>query len=275
MKKVIECEGKTIEEAISNGCEELGVPREYITYEIIEEPKKGFLGFGETLAKVRVTYEGDELRDPALEFVKLLMDDMDIGADVKAYDVPGDEVRRRIEINGGDSGILIGHHGATLDALQFIVNLALSKRGGLYSLNVPGADAEADGEESENADTAAETVEAAEAAEAAEDEEFEGIRDQIAPSAGVVRHGRRRWNATKVTIDIENYRAKREEILRQLARRTAARVQKYRKTISLEPMNPYERRIIHSEVQKLPGVTSASTGVGPDRRVQIMLDAQN
>ena len=77
---------------------------------------------------------------------------------------------------------------------------------------------------------------------------------------------------TKVTIDTENYRKKREETLVRLATKLAGKVQRYRKSITLEPMNPYERRIIHATLQDVQGVTTYSTGSEPNRRVVIALE---
>ena len=75
----------------------------------------------------------------------------------------------------------------------------------------------------------------------------------------------------RVIIDIENYRQKREETLVKLAHRLAERVVKYRKNITLEPMNPYERRIIHSSLQNNKLVNTYSVGEEPNRRVVITL----
>ncbi|MBQ7172074.1 MAG: Jag N-terminal domain-containing protein [Clostridia bacterium] len=75
----------------------------------------------------------------------------------------------------------------------------------------------------------------------------------------------------RVTIDIENYRAKREEALRALARRMAAKAKKYRRSVTMEPMTPYERRIIHSEVQGIEGVSTRSVGADNNRKVVIFL----
>jgi spoIIIJ-associated protein len=75
----------------------------------------------------------------------------------------------------------------------------------------------------------------------------------------------------RVTIDIENYRQKREETLVRLANRLAERVVKYRKNVTLEPMNPYERRIIHSSLQNNKLVETYSVGDEPNRKVVITL----
>ena len=75
----------------------------------------------------------------------------------------------------------------------------------------------------------------------------------------------------RVTIDIENYRQKREETLVKLADRLAERVVRYRKSVTLEPMNPYERRIIHSTLQNNRYVNTHSVGEEPNRKVVITL----
>lgn len=74
---------------------------------------------------------------------------------------------------------------------------------------------------------------------------------------------------TRVTVDAENYRGKREESLRHLARKMAAKVVKYRRNMTLEPMNAYERHVIHATLQDVPNVTTYSTGTEPNRRVVV------
>lgn len=72
-----------------------------------------------------------------------------------------------------------------------------------------------------------------------------------------------------ICIDAENYRSKREESLVHLAEKMAAKALKYRRSMALEPMNSYERHVIHTALQDYPGVTTGSTGVEPNRRVVI------
>ena len=78
----------------------------------------------------------------------------------------------------------------------------------------------------------------------------------------------------RVTLDTENYRAKREDSLRRLAQRMANRAQKTGRSVVLEPMNPYERRVLHTALQNHPAVTTHSEGEEPNRRVVIMLRSQ-
>lgn len=202
--------GRTVEAAIADGAMRLGVPASRVQYEIIEAPKKGFLGFGEAPAKVKVFVEiGPE--QTAVDYVNGIMDAMGITgitADVsRELNSDGGKI---IKMNGDAAGVLIGRHGETLDALQYLSNLALSTK------------IEETGEKCE-----------------------------------------------KISLDIEGYRARREETLKNLARRTAEKVKKYRKNIALDPMTPYERRIIHSALQGDARIMTASIGSDENRRVVV------
>ncbi len=73
----------------------------------------------------------------------------------------------------------------------------------------------------------------------------------------------------RVTVDVQGYREKRSETLRGVARRMSEKVLKYKKSFALEPMNAYERRIIHAECQNIQGVTTRSIGEGADRKIVI------
>ena len=204
MKKVVEVYGKTVESAIADAAVQLGVDREHLSYEILEEPKRGFLGFGEVPAKVRISYDtGDE--DVAIDFVRTLIEDMGIDAVAEISDVGGGKL---INITGGDAGILIGHHGATLDAIQYLVNLAANKRSDMLRREEEAASA-ARSEEDEPAEN-----------EYSYDEG--GIKNQMTERSRTVGKG-----YVRITLDIEGYREKREQTLRALARRMAYRVQKY------------------------------------------------
>ena len=203
MKKETIKEAKTVEAAVALGAAELGVDVSAVTYEVLAEPKKGLFGIGAAPAKVRITYNEtpDEM---ALSFVRTLLADMELNAEASMTD---DADGKRITVSGENAGVLIGHHGDTLDAIQYLANLAANR---------------------------------------GEDDDRRG---------------------SKITVDVENYRSKREDTLRGLANRMAEKVLKYNKSITLEPMNPYERRIIHSEVQKIEGVSTNSIGAENNRRI--------
>jgi spoIIIJ-associated protein len=214
VKKEITVTGKTIEEAIANAVAALEAPSaEAITYTVLEEPRKGLFGIGATPAKIEAVYQKTS-SDIALEFVRQIVARMEL-ADTTVTMSDGENGEKRISVDGDNAGVLIGHHGETLDSLQYLTNLAANKK-------------------------------------------IEGEKREY----------------IKVTVDVEGYRAKREETLRSLARRMADKVVRYKKSVMLEPMNPYERRIIHSEVQNIAGVATNSIGSENNRRVVIYLDTK-
>ena len=202
--------GRTVEAAIANGAEKLGVDASRIEYEIIEAPKKGFLGFGEAPAKVKVFFEvGPE--QTAVDYINNVMSVMGMhGTRASVSRELNSEGGNVIKIDGPDAGILIGRHGETLDAIQYLSNLALNNE-----LEKTGAE------------------------------------------------------CAKISVDIEGYRARREETLRNLAKRTADKVKRFKRNIALDPMTPYERRIIHSALQNDPHVMTASVGSDENRKVVI------
>lgn len=176
----------------------------------------------ETLAPVEEKKLRDgvtqEEMDYALEFANTLLANMQLDARAEAADANGEEyvingdanVYPKINITGADTGILIGHHGETLDAIQYLVNLSALRKS-----------KQKDGD------------------------------------------------YVKIVVDIEGYREKREETLRSLAKRMAQRAVKYKRNVFLEPMNAYERRIIHSELQFFENVSTHSVGTDKDRKIII------
>ena len=76
-------------------------------------------------------------------------------------------------------------------------------------------------------------------------------------------------------MDAENYRARREASLESLAAKVAGKVKKYRRSVTLEAMNAYERHVIHAALQDVKGITTYSIGTEPNRRVVVALDREN
>ena len=210
MKKEITVSAKTEAEAIEKAVEELGAPSaDAIEYTVLEQAKKGLFGIGSTNAKIQATYNIKGVY-AALDMIEKVVKDMGLDAVVKLAKKEGDEAL--ITVDGEGAGILIGHHGDTLDSLQYLANLSANRK-------------------------------------------IEGEKREY----------------VKVTIDIEGYRAKREETLRTLARRMAEKVLRNKRSVMLEPMNPYERRIIHSEIQNIEGVSTNSIGSENNRKIVIYL----
>ncbi len=186
-----------------------GKSREEIptTFETVSKPKGEVIPEAELKMDRREVSEGEDM---SFDFISTLIKDIGLNAYAELYSC--EDGTRRIAIKGEDASVLIGHHGDTLDALQYLANLASARK---------------------NAN---------------------GERDK-----------------SRVTIDIEGYRAKREDTLRALARRMAAKALRNKRSVMLEPMSAYERRIIHSEVQGIEGVSTNSIGSDNNRKIVIYL----
>lgn len=201
--KSVEKSGKTIDEAVASALQELGVSADQVEIQVIENPAKGFLGIiGNRLAKVLVSVKSSDPVDAAKLFLETILEKM--GLKVRMEAVQGDVVA--INLWGNDLGVLIGKHGQTLDALQYLVNLVANKHG-----------------------------------------------DQ----------------KVRIVIDIEDYRRRRADTLKNLALRIADRVQRRGDQVTLEPMTPQERKIIHMALQDNPHVYTYSDGDEPYRKITI------
>ena len=121
MKKEITATGKTVDEALASAKQTIGADVEGIEYEILELPKKGLLGIGSAPAVIKVTYTVPD-PNPAKVFLESLLGTLGINADVTVSD--GEEGEMCLDIEGEGTGMLIGHHGETLDALQYLTSLA-------------------------------------------------------------------------------------------------------------------------------------------------------
>lgn len=123
--KVVEKSGRTVDEAVAAALEELGVPSSRAKVEVLDEGKGGFLGIGSRPALVRVV-----LRRSRLERLEAFLQEacgaMEMEVSVQLHE---DEEYLRAEVSGKEAGILIGHHGQTLDALQYLSNLVAARAG--------------------------------------------------------------------------------------------------------------------------------------------------
>ena len=200
--KSFEATGKTYEEALMAGLTQMALPSDKVEVKVLEEGTKGFLGIGAKPYKLLLTKK-DTPAIRAEEFLKNVTELM--GLEV-SFDIRDEEDALMIDMMGENQGILIGHRGETLDALQYLTSLQVNKGGKEYR---------------------------------------------------------------RVTLDTEGYRAKREQTLIALAGRMANKVHKSGRRMMLEPMNPYERRILHATLQDHPYVTTHSEGDEPNRRVVI------
>ena len=208
---------KTVDEAVALGAKQLGKLLSEVTYEVLEEGKKGFLGMMSKEASVKVIAK-ETIQDKIVDFLNSLVNDMGVQASAKVVKIEENlsesgtvEKDVYIDIEGKGLGMIIGRHGDVLDSIQYLCNIIA-------------------GRFPKNAD------------------KHEYIR---------------------IIVDVENYRSKRSDTLKTLARRMADRVLNSGRNYTLEPMSGYERRIIHSEIQNIKGVHTYSIGAEGDRRVVV------
>ena len=248
----IEVSAKTIEEATSQATAQIESQGRVVTsVKVLEEPSKGFLGFGKKDALVRVYFEAaavthtavteepvvpvveivtevavdtvetveteipvvvedgitkaeqDFIADTGKEFLLGMFGKMGLSVQIEKLTTK-DKIT--FQVHGEDLGILIGKHGQTLDAIQYLTNLVANKE----------------------------------------------------------VHRR-----CQIVVDVENYRSRREETLIQLAHRLGAKVRRTRQKIALEPMNAFERKIIHLALQNEKNIKTDSEGQEPYRHIVI------
>ena len=222
----VEKSGKTVQQAINEALDELGLSAEDVVIEVIDEGDSGLLGIGRRMAKVRVTaedaadsadeqsaYYGDDedyAGDPETpeeaetsSYVASILSGIGIHGKISSY---REEDTLHIEVLGQDCGAAIGRHGETLEAIQYLASL---------------------------------------------------VANRVSESR------------IRVVLDIGGYRRRREETLISIAERAADKVIRSGSPYSLDPMNPAERRIVHSTLQSFPGVTTFSEGEEPERHVVV------
>ena len=243
--------GTDIDTAVELALADLKLTIDEVDVTVLEEPSRGFFGIGSKLALVRVEKKKtQEVKEPekkekktvekaekaqtqktatpkkeeikkeievkeenlvpcedheALRFLKEVRKEMGLDLDITAKK---GENSLYLDIQGKDSGTIIGKRGQTLDAIQYLTSLVANKESEVY---------------------------------------------------------------TRVVVDAENYRAKREKTLEALANRLANKVVKTKRSVKLEPMNPYERKVIHAALHDHPKVVTRSEGQDPYRRVVIEL----
>ena len=249
MLKWIESTGKSEEAAIEAALRQLGMDRDEVSVEILERAKSGFLGIGSCPAKVKVSYEAP---DEAPEEVVSTPEQPPVEkpaapspaqqpapkpAEPVSTSAPAGVEDRTAAIEGFLTGLL-SHMGA-----QARPEIKMDENG-TYQVELVGQDL--GGLIGRRGETL----------------------DAIQQLTGyAVNHGQSK--RVRIHVDAEGYRAKREESLVRLAHKVAGKVVKYRRNVTLEPMNAYERHVIHTALQDTPDVTTYSIGTEPNRRTVV------
>ena len=274
MIKTLETTGRTEEAAVQSALDQLGLDRDSVSVEILERAKKGFLGIGGTLAKVKVTYEVPDpvepvkaapAAPPVVETPAPAVEEAPApAAPVEEAPVVKEEVRPEPEAPVEKAPA--GEAPAAEEIPEAPADLEGRIRAFLSGLlEHMGIEAEIDvGPKTENGILV--TLEGPKlgALIGHRGETLDAVQQLTNYSVN-----RGRTHRTRIHIDAENYRAKREESLKRLANKVAGKVVKYRRNITLEPMNAYERHVIHEALQDYPDVITYSTGTEPNRRTVV------
>ena len=277
----IDVTGKTEEEALRKGLEQLGMERDDVSVSILERAKSGFLGIGATPARIRITYGPEEadMAAPAEAEVKIIPE---TPAEAKKpapaaapkaekprqerpqperpprADRPRPEKRERPAPVEPEIDLPLCEDDNAKRIVAFVSGL----------LEHMDSSAEVRVYEMEKSRYKVVLV-------GEHMGQLIGHRGETLDAIQQLTNYAVNTGADKrirVQMDAENYRARREQSLESLARKVAAKVQKYRRSVTLEPMNAYERHVIHAALQEVPGVTTYSVGTEPNRRVVVSYD---
>ena len=253
MLKYIEVTGKNEDEAIAKGLAQLGLDRDDVSLEILERGKTGFLGIGSVPAKVKLTYEAPD-EEKAVEAAAPVVEQAAAPAAAAEVEEPQQEVEETstsVEeaVDDEVAQAIVRFQSGLFAQMGVEASSRITRDGDTYQVVLEGENMGAlIGHRGETLDAI---------------QQLTGY---------VVNRGRS--HRVRIHVDAEGYRARREEALQRLAHKTAAKVVKYRRSITLEAMNAYERHVIHAALQDVAGVSTFSTGTEPNRRTVVAYDPQ-
>ena len=230
MEKTIVTTGKTIDLAIESALTQLGLTRDDVSVQVLAQAKSGFLGIGASPAVIRVSYEcPDEEPVVAPAAVEAVVEE----PAAEIVDENPDYAQIRKFLTG------------LLERMGVKAEMEISPRAnGGINVNLTGNSMGAIiGRRGETLDA------------------IQHLTNYVV-NKGSDKH-------LHISVDAECYRSKREESLTRLAEKMAEKAIKYKRSMALEPMNSYERHVIHTALQNYEGVTTSSTGVEPNRRVVV------
>ena len=249
MTKYIEVSARTEDEAIASGLAQLGLSRDEVSLEIMERSKRGVLGLGHTDAKVRISYEApdepEQAAEPAPAAKRPAPEKSAKSAAAEPPAAPAAQPAAAKYPAGSQEARVEQYLRGLLDLMGIEADMEITKReGGGVNVNLSGKGMGAViGRRGETLDAIQHLV-----------------------NYSINRGSEKRMH---INVDAENYRSKREDSLVHLAEKMAAKTIKYKRSMALEPMNSYERHVIHAALQDYEGVSTASIGVEPNRRVVV------
>ena len=296
MIKFIDVTGKTEDEAIQSALAQLGMDRDDVSVEILERAKAGFLGIGSAPARVRVSYDDGKAEEAVKPAEKPAAPKpekkVEPSAAPKAVPMYAPEVLQKKEPRAAKeerSG-----RPAREERRERAPRAERAERPAPQPKPIVDLGEECRDEKSEqirsflkglleHMDSAAE-IKIYDSEKGRYKVYLEGEKlgaligrrgetlDAIQQLTNYSINRGSEKNRVRVQVDAENYREKREQSLERLAEKVAGKVTKYRRNVTLEPMNAYERHVIHTALQDTPGVTTFSIGTEPNRRVVVSYD---
>ena len=296
MIKFIDVTGKTEDEAIQSALAQLGMDRDDVSVEILERAKSGFLGIGSAPARVRVSYDDGKAEEAVKPAEKPAAPKpekkVEPSTAPKAVPLYAPEVLQKKEPRAAKeerSG-----RPAREERRERAPRAERAERPAPQPKPIVDLGEECRDEKSEqirsflkglleHMDSAAE-IKIYESEKGRYKVYLEGEKlgaligrrgetlDAIQQLTNYNINRGSEKNRVRVQVDAENYREKREQSLERLAEKVAGKVTKYRRNVTLEPMNAYERHVIHTALQDTPGVTTFSIGTEPNRRVVVSYD---
>ena len=252
--RYIDVTGKTEEEAIRAALSQLGLERDDVSVEILERSKSGFLGIGSSPAKVRVSYELDVAEEPEVPQAK--------PAEKKPVEKKPEGKPEPAPEKQPEQPAAPVSETEDADRIRAFLTGLLEHMDCRAQVKVY--------EEEKNRYKVILEGQRLGALIGRRGETLDAIQ-QLTNYA--VNSGRDK--RVRIHVDAENYRAKREQSLESLANKVAGKVLKYRRSVTLEPMNTYERHVIHAALQDKEGVTTYSIGTEPNRRVVVAYERGN
>lgn len=269
MLKWMEATGRSEEAAVQNALMELGLDRDSVSVEVLERARSGFFGFGSSPAKVKITYEvPDEAAKPAPE--------KEASVPTPPVEKKKREVRQRAVVKEAVAEVSKEAESREAPAVPsaFPTEASPAKEGDVeerirdfLSGLLERMDVKATMTITVKTENGVHVI--------LEGEKLGAIIGHRGETLDAIQQltnyavNRSRAHRIRIHIDAENYRAKREESLKHLAEKVAMKVVKYRRNITLEPMNAYERHVIHEALQDYPNVITYSTGTEPNRRTVV------
>ncbi len=256
----IDVTGRSEEKAIETALAQLKLTRDDVSVEVLERAKSGFLGIGATPAKVRVTYQTEDEQPaaapeadqsaPEAPAVHTQAAEPAQAPEEPAPAQPEQPAAAPAECEQGDEKAekIVAFLTGLMEHMQLSATPVVQLEAeGIYQVNLEG-------------------------------EHLGGVIGRRGETLDAIQQltnyavNRGCSKRVRIHLDVEHYRAKREETLVRLAQRVADKVVRYQRNVSLEPMNAYERHVIHAALQDYPGVTTYSTGTDPNRRVVVALE---